>query len=80
MGVQGHDSRKEGPGGDGGQDVAGDQVMQRPQRPGTGADLIGQGREAEIDTLPGIALGIDRLAMLASGADDIEQVLWAGKP
>lgn len=28
----------------------------------------------------GIALGIDRLAMLASGADDIEQVLWTGKP
>ena len=28
----------------------------------------------------GIALGIDRFAMLASGADDIEQVLWAGKP
>ncbi len=25
----------------------------------------------------GIALGIDRLAMLASGADDIRQVLWA---
>lgn len=28
----------------------------------------------------GIALGIDRLAMLATGTDDIEQVLWAGKP
>lgn len=28
----------------------------------------------------GIALGIDRLAMLASDAEDIEQVLWAGKP
>lgn len=28
----------------------------------------------------GIALGVDRLAMLASGADDIEKVLWAGKP
>ncbi len=24
----------------------------------------------------GIALGIDRLAMLASGAKDIQQVLW----
>lgn len=28
----------------------------------------------------GIALGIDRLAMLATGADKIEQVLWTGKP
>ncbi len=28
----------------------------------------------------GIAFGIDRLAMVASGADDIDQVLWAGKP
>ncbi len=26
----------------------------------------------------GIALGIDRLAMLATGAEDIEQVLWCG--
>lgn len=28
----------------------------------------------------GNALGIDRLAMLATGADDIDLVLWAGKP
>lgn len=28
----------------------------------------------------GIALGLDRFAMLASNADTIEQVLWAGKP
>lgn len=28
----------------------------------------------------GIALGLDRLAMLCSGAEDIAQVLWSGKP
>lgn len=28
----------------------------------------------------GIALGVDRLAMLATGAENIEQVLWAGRP
>lgn len=28
----------------------------------------------------GIALGVDRLAMLATGAERIEDVLWAGKP
>ncbi len=28
----------------------------------------------------GIALGIDRLIMLATGASKIETVLWAGKP
>jgi lysyl-tRNA synthetase class 2 len=28
----------------------------------------------------GIALGIDRLVMLAVGSDNISQVLWAGKP
>lgn len=28
----------------------------------------------------GIALGIDRLAMVMAGADDIEQVLWCGRP
>ncbi|MCB9991818.1 MAG: EF-P lysine aminoacylase GenX [Rhodospirillales bacterium] len=28
----------------------------------------------------GIALGIDRLVMLATGVDDIEQILWTGRP
>jgi lysyl-tRNA synthetase class 2 len=28
----------------------------------------------------GIALGVDRLVMLTTGAENIEQVLWTGKP
>lgn len=28
----------------------------------------------------GIALGVERLVMLVAGAEDIEQVLWAGRP
>jgi lysyl-tRNA synthetase class 2 len=28
----------------------------------------------------GIALGVDRLVMLCAGTDDIDNVLWCGKP
>ncbi len=42
----------------GSQDMVADQRMNRRERDDTGADLVGQGREAEIDTLPGVALGL----------------------
>src|SRR5207244_9757058 len=40
----------------GAQDVGLDQLMQRLQDRGTGADLVGQRRHAEIDALPGVSL------------------------
>jgi len=36
--------------------------------------------EVGLPTCSGIALGIDRLIMLCTGADHIEQVLWTAKP
>ncbi len=40
------------------EDVVTDQRMNRPERGGTGADLVGQGRQAEFDAFPRIALGL----------------------
>src|SRR5579872_4526057 len=42
-----------------------DEVIERPQERDTAADLVGQGRQAEINTLPPIALGlaIERLVL-----------------
>ncbi len=42
----------------GAEDVVAYQRVNRRKRGGAGANLVGQGREAEIDTLPGVALGL----------------------
>ena len=39
-----------------GQDVSADQLVERAQQRRAAADLVGQGRQAEIDALTGIAL------------------------
>jgi hypothetical protein len=39
-------------------DMGFDQGVERCQRGGAGADLVGQRREAEIDALAGVALGL----------------------
>ena len=35
-----------------------DEAMDRLQRNGSGADLIGERRQADVDAFPGIALGL----------------------
>jgi hypothetical protein len=49
------------------QDVRPDQGVDRLQRDAAGSDLVGQGREAEIDALPGVALRlpVQRLMLAA---------------
>lgn len=42
----------------GGQHMSADQIMHRLQRRCAGSNLFGQRREAEIDALPGVALGL----------------------
>ena len=41
------------------QNMVGDQIVQRPQRHRVRADLVGQGRQAEIDALPRVAVALD---------------------
>src|SRR6056297_1519427 len=57
-----------------------DQRMNRRERGGTGASLIGQGREAEIDTFPGIAfcLPVERLMLSELLEEDRRQEVRAG--
>jgi hypothetical protein len=40
------------------EDVIADQSMNRSERGGAGADLVGPRRQAQIDALPGVALGL----------------------
>ena len=49
----------------GGEHVARDQLVERRQRGGAGADLIGQGRDVEVDAFAGIALAlpVERLVL-----------------
>ena len=60
----------------GGQDMALNQRVQRAQRRGAGADLIGERRQAQLDALAGIALAlpVERLML----AELLEQDLTAG--
>jgi hypothetical protein len=59
----------------GGEDVAPDQLDQRHQRGGTGADPIRQGRGVELDALAGVAraLPVERLVLAELGIQDHRQ-------
>ena len=59
----------------GGKHVAADQLAERAQRGGTGADVIGQGRDVEVDALAGIgfALPVERLMLAELGVKDHRQ-------
>jgi hypothetical protein len=49
----------------GGEPMGPDELVERPERDGAGADLIGQRREAELDPLERIALAppVERLVL-----------------
>ena len=59
----------------GGQHMAADQLDQRRQAGGAGADPIGQGRDVELDALAGIALAlpVERLVLAELGVQDHRQ-------
>jgi hypothetical protein len=65
----------------GGQDMGLDQRMERLQRRGAGADLVGQRRDAEINALPGIALAlaVERLVLPKLLEQDHGQQVRSGK-
>jgi hypothetical protein len=65
----------------GGQDVRLDQCMKRLQGRRTGADLIGQRREAQIDALPpvAVALAVQWLMLAELLEQDHGQEIGAGK-
>ncbi len=65
----------------GGQDMALNQRVQRAQRRGAGADLIGERRQAEVDALAGIALAlpVERLMLSELLEQDHRQQARTGK-
>ena len=58
-----------------------DQRVQRPQRRGAGADLVGQRRQAKIDALSGVALAlaVERLMLAELLEQDHRQQVRAGE-
>ena len=64
----------------GGEHVRGDPVVQRRERGGAGADLVGERREAEIDAFAGIALGlaVQRLVLAELLEEDRRQQVRPG--
>jgi hypothetical protein len=58
-----------------GEYVAADQLSERAQHGGTGADMIGQGRDVEVDALAGVALAlpVQRLMFAVLGVEDHRQ-------
>src|SRR5271156_7231016 len=65
----------------GGQDMALDQSVQRTQRRGASADLIGERRQAEVDPFTGVALALpaERLMLAELLEQDHRQQARAGK-
>lgn len=63
-----------------GEHVRGDPVVQRRERRGVGADLVGERREAECDAFPGIALGlaVERLMLAELLEEGRRQEVRAG--
>ena len=59
----------------GGENVVADQLGQRAQHRHTGADMIGQGRDVEVDAFPGVslALPVQRLVLAVLGVKDHRQ-------
>jgi hypothetical protein len=57
------------------------QCVQRTQRGGAGAHLIGQRRQAQVDALAGVALAlpVQRLMLAELLEQDHRQKAWAGK-
>ena len=66
----------------GGQDMRFDQRVQRTQRGGAGAHLIGERRQAKVEPFSGIALAlpVERLVLSELLEQGHRQKAWAGEP